>query len=268
MKRIGKLWTTGIVLAALHACWGCTDRPPAEAEEAAGAVEETAYSVSPAITDDVQRVVDAPPVREAFRAIEQLEPRTYSDHIDLTQIPAPPFGEARRAAAYAALLSEAGADSVWTDEEGNVLALRRGTRGGRRVAIAAHLDTVFPEGTDVTVVARGDTLFAPGIGDDARGLVEVLTVLRAIHRAGIRTPDDLFFIGTVGEEGLGDLRGVKHLFREDGPGIDAWIAIDGGPDRQHRASRARVAPLQGRVPGARGAFLGRVRAGQPAPCPR
>src|SRR5690606_22483601 len=96
------------------------------------------------------------------------------------------------------------------------------------VALAGHLDTVFPEGTDVTVRESGDTLFAPGIGDDTRGLIVLLHVLRALEEADIRTDGDLLFIGTVGEEGLGDLRGVKHLFRDGGPRIDAFIAVDGG----------------------------------------
>ncbi|MCZ6918700.1 MAG: M20/M25/M40 family metallo-hydrolase [Gemmatimonadetes bacterium] len=166
-------------------------------------------------------------VQLAFRVIDELEPTTLADHIMLTQIPAPPFMEEVRAEKFAEMLREAGADSVWIDEVGNVLALRRG-RGERTVAIDAHLDTVFPEGTDVSVRISGDTLFAPGIGDDTRGLIVILTVLRAMNAAEIETTSDLLFIGAVGEEGLGDLRGVKHLFRDGGPRIDSWIAVDGG----------------------------------------
>lgn len=109
------------------------------------------------------------------------------------------------------------------------------------LAVSGHLDTVFPERTDVTVRERGDTLFAPGIVDDGRGLVAVLHILRALEAAGIETESDVLFIGTVGEEGLGDLRGVKHLFREGGPRIDAFISIDGsGRDRiVHQALGSR-----------------------------
>jgi tripeptide aminopeptidase len=117
---------------------------------------------------------------------------------------------------------------VFIDSVGNVIALRKGKGIPSTVALAGHLDTVFPEGTDVTVRERGDTLFAPGIGDDTRGLIDVLQVLRALDDADIRTDADLLFIGTVGEEGLGDLRGVKHLFREGGPRINSFIAVDGG----------------------------------------
>ncbi|MBW3631114.1 MAG: M20/M25/M40 family metallo-hydrolase, partial [Gemmatimonadetes bacterium] len=111
---------------------------------------------------------------------------------------------------------------------GNAVALRKGTRRDRTVIIEGHLDTVFPEGTDVTVKLRGDTLAAPGIADDSRGLVAVLGVLRAMSAAAIRTEADLLFVGTVGEEGLGDLRGVKHLFRAGAPTIHSYIAVESG----------------------------------------
>jgi acetylornithine deacetylase/succinyl-diaminopimelate desuccinylase-like protein len=95
------------------------------------------------------------------------------------------------------------------------------------IAITGHLDTVFPEETDLTIHERGDTLYAPGIADDTRGLAALLAILRAMNEADVSTAADILFVGTVGEEGLGDLRGVKHLFREGGPQIDAFISIDG-----------------------------------------
>ncbi|MEK9501356.1 M20/M25/M40 family metallo-hydrolase [Gaopeijia maritima] len=169
-----------------------------------------------------------PVMVEAFRVIEELEPETTADLITLTEVPAPPFAEEERARVYADWLLEAGADSVYIDEEGNVVAIREGRVGDRTIALGGHLDTVFPEGTDVTVRTVGDTLFAPGIGDDTRGLMVVLTVLRAMERTGLRTDDDLRFVGVVGEEGLGDLRGMKHLFRDGAETIDTWIEVDGG----------------------------------------
>ena len=176
---------------------------------------------------EIRTLAAQPDVQAGFEAIEALEPQTREDHIRLTEIAAPPFKEERRAQAFAEMLSQAGADSVWIDAEGNVLALRRGRTRNRTIVLDAHLDTVFPEETDVRVRMRGDTLAAPGVSDDTRGLVLVLTVLRAMERAGIETDADLLFVGTVGEEGLGDLRGMKYIFREGGPRIDAWIAIDG-----------------------------------------
>jgi tripeptide aminopeptidase len=175
----------------------------------------------------VVALVGSHSMAEAMRVIEELEPTTQADLISLTEIPAPPFMEEVRGRAFAKLLEAAGADSVRIDEVGNVLAFRGGTKGDRTIVLGGHLDTVFPEGTDVTVRVRGDTLFAPGVGDDTRGLIVVLTVLRAMERAGVETEADLIFMGSVGEEGLGDLRGVKHLFRDDGPRVDAFIAVDG-----------------------------------------
>ncbi len=146
--------------------------------------------------------------------------------IELTEIPAPPFTEEVRAAHYLGLVREAGLEAE-LDEIGNVVARRKGRTGGRTIAVVAHLDTVFPEGTDVTVRRDGDKLMAPGIADDTRGLVTTLTIVKLMDRHGLDTRDDVLFVGSVGEEGTGDLRGVKHLFRDGGPEIDAFIAIDG-----------------------------------------
>lgn len=177
--------------------------------------------------DEVERLATNPAVRRALDHIVATDAEALRDLITLTEIPAPPFMEEARGRKYAEMLREAGADSVWTDAAGNVIALRRGRTGGRVLAISGHLDTVFPEGTDVTVQQRGDTLYAPGIADDTWGLVVVLQTLRALEAAGVETEADVLFIGTVGEEGLGDLRGVKQLFGPEGPRIDAFISVDG-----------------------------------------
>jgi acetylornithine deacetylase/succinyl-diaminopimelate desuccinylase-like protein len=113
------------------------------------------------------------------------------------------------------------------DSLGNVLALRKGKKGIRTVVLDGHLDTVFPEGTDVKVKIKGDTLFAPGIADDTRGLAVMQAILKAMEQANIETTDDVLFVGTVGEEGLGDLRGVKYIVEKSKLKIDSWIAIDG-----------------------------------------
>jgi acetylornithine deacetylase/succinyl-diaminopimelate desuccinylase-like protein len=176
---------------------------------------------------EIQRLAAHPAVQRAMDLIEATDERTMQDLRELTQIPAPPFMETARGARFREMLEEAGADSTWVDEEGNVIGLRRGTVGDQVIAISGHLDTVFPEGTDLTIHERGDTLLAPGISDDTRGLAASLAMLRAMNGAQVETASDILFIGTVGEEGLGDLRGVKHLFREGGPQIDAFISIDG-----------------------------------------
>ena len=150
--------------------------------------------------------------------------------VELTEIPAPPFGESARAAAYLEMLREAGLEEVQQDAIGNVMGLRRGAGAGPLLAVAAHLDTVFPPETDVTVQRAGTRLTAAGIGDDTAGLAAVLAVVRAMAAAGISTVADILFIGNVGEEGPGDLRGVKYLFRE-GPYRDRiarFISVESG----------------------------------------
>lgn len=181
--------------------------------------------------DEVQQIVKNDKIKRAFEIIDSEDELTIQNLITLTEIPAPPFKEEVRGLKFKEMLEEAGADRVWVDEVGNVLALKQGKNSSRTVVLDAHLDTVFPEETDVKVAVSGDTLRAPGIGDDTRGLAMVVAVLRAITQAGILPQSDLLFIGSVGEEGLGDLRGVKHIFRKDATTkIDAWISIDGGSD--------------------------------------
>jgi len=180
------------------------------------------------IRKEVQKLGVQKAVKEAFKIIDNIERETAQDLINLTEIPAPPFKEMERATHFKKLLEKAGASKVWIDDEGNVLALRKGNDGNKVVVLDAHLDTVFPEETDVNVQQQGDTLYAPGIGDDTRGLAMVVAVLKAMNKAEIKTTSDILFIGSVGEEGLGDLRGVKHLFSKEGPKIDSWISIDGG----------------------------------------
>lgn len=239
-------WVPGLAMWALVGILsGCgseagMEGPPAEVErESASTVgvpdapspdPMEAVATLPEFRDEVETVSAHPQVQAALDFVEALEVRSRADLIRLTEIPAPPFMEDERGQAFAQMLQDAGADSVWTDGEGNVIGLRRGTDGSRTVALDGHLDTVFPPETDVTVQIRGDTLYAPGVGDDTRGLIVVRNVLEAMVAHDLRTEADLLFIGTVGEEGLGDLRGVKYLFGPDGPGIDAFIAVDGGDE--------------------------------------
>ena len=176
--------------------------------------------------DEVRTLMGHATIQEAFRHIEENDAWTIATLRELTEIPAPPFMEEVRGRRFLELLQASRVDSAWVDEVGNVIGLRRGGGSGTMI-VSGHLDTVFPEGTDVRIRESGDTLFAPGIADDSRGLVAVLAVLRAMNAAGIQTERDIWFVGTVGEEGTGDLRGVKHLFREGSPDFDAFISIDG-----------------------------------------
>jgi acetylornithine deacetylase/succinyl-diaminopimelate desuccinylase-like protein len=151
---------------------------------------------------------------------------TVQQQTELTQIPAPPFKETARGAEFKRRLEALGYRDVRVDSVGNVIAERRGTGGGPTVVIAGHLDTVFPEGTDVTVKHDGTKLRAPGIGDDDRGLAVVLAVARAFERAGVQTNGTIYFVGDVGEEGPGNLRGMRYLFGKELKGkVDYFISV-------------------------------------------
>ena len=184
--------------------------------------------VSATYTEEMTALQNNPRVAAALEHILTLEMQSLSELIELTEIPAPPFQEEARAVRFAEMLRVAGLTDVRMDGVGNVIGRRPGTVGDRRVAYAAHLDTVFPAETDVTVEQDGNRFTAPGIGDNTRGLITVLEVLRALEHEDIETEADLLFIGNVGEEGLGDLRGVKYLFRDGAEPIDTFVAVDGG----------------------------------------
>lgn len=186
------------------------------------------------VREEVERrlrsLVDRDDVTTAAAFLRAEDEATLATQIRITEVPAPPFQEGRRGAAVSALLEEAGLADVTTDGVGNVVARREGTSvEGRPLVVSAHLDTVFPAGTDVTVRRNGPLLEGPGISDDGRGLAALVALARALEAAGIRTRSPILFVATVGEEGVGDLRGVKALFAEDGAGYDAagFISLDG-----------------------------------------
>ena len=165
-------------------------------------------------TQQVAKVMNSAGYKTAVSVLDRDHDKIVADIIALTEIPAPPFKEKARAEAYMAMLQGAGLTDVEMDAEGNVMGVRRGTgKPGRPlVVIAAHLDTVFPEGTPIKVKREGTRLLAPGIGDDTRSLAVLLAYVRAMNEAKIATDKDILFVGNVGEEGPGDLRGVRYLF--------------------------------------------------------
>jgi acetylornithine deacetylase/succinyl-diaminopimelate desuccinylase-like protein len=176
-----------------------------------GAPCATAQTSNPAA--DVERILASPAFKTAAATIDKEHGRIVEEGIKLAEIPSPPLNEAARARVYEKMFKDAGLANVQIDEEGNVLGVRKGTRGdGKFVVVSAHMDTVFPAGTDVKVKREGTKLRAPGIGDDTMSLSVLLGFIRAMNAAHIRTRDDILFVGTVGEEGPGNLRGVRYLF--------------------------------------------------------
>jgi len=179
---------------------------------------------------DVGRLLSSPGFQAARTFIRTDHERFVRELVSLTEIPAPPFKEERRARAYLEMLSAHGLTDVEMDKEGNVMGIRKGSGTAPMLAVLAHLDTVFPEGTDVRVRRQGTRLMAPGIGDDTRGLALMLSVIRAMNAAKLATAADILFVADVGEEGEGDLRGVKFLMRTGKykDRIKQLLAIDGG----------------------------------------
>jgi len=193
----------------------------AQAQTSIGPVTATAP-----VIQGFQAVASDSRVQAMLERIAANEPETLAEQVRLTQIPAPPFQEQNRAQYFLEQMHSRGLNDAYIDSEGNVLGLRKGSGDGPLFVIAAHLDTVFPLETDVTVEMRDGRYYAPGISDDGRGLTVLLTLIDAINSSAIPTVGDIIFVGNVGEEGPGDLRGIKAVFR-DHPGIDGFVSIDG-----------------------------------------
>ncbi len=193
---------------------------------AAGLLSPPAVAQAPT-APDLEAILNSPKVVKTLDDIKADDQRTFAEQKRITEIPAPPFKEKVRAEFYQKRMRELGLRDASIDAEGNVIALRKGSGGGRpRLVVSAHLDTVFPEGTDVTVKEKDGAIVAPGIGDDSRGLAALLSLIKAMNENQVGTVGDIMFVGTVGEEELGNLRGVKALFR-DHADIDGFISIDG-----------------------------------------
>lgn len=186
---------------------------------------------TPALATSVAEVMASPRYKAAVADLDRGHDRIVEEIVTLTEIPAPPFKEQARAKAYLEMLRAAGLSDVEIDAEGNAMGLRRGTgpAGGPLIVIAAHLDTVFPAETPIKVRREGTKLLAPGIGDDTRSLAVLLGYVRAMNAAGIKTRHDILFVGNVGEEGPGDLRGVRHLFTQGRykDRIKSFFSMDG-----------------------------------------
>jgi acetylornithine deacetylase/succinyl-diaminopimelate desuccinylase-like protein len=191
-------------------------------------------------------ILATPAVQQAMQTIQATEPHFIDEQIRICQIAAPPFHEDTRAAELARLFKAAGLENVRIDKAGNVLGDRPGTAPHPHLVVAAHLDTVFPEGTDVHVTRTGNLLKGPGIGDDCRGLAALLSVIHAMNETHLKTRGSLTFVADVGEEGLGDLRGMKELFGTTMKSqIDDFISIE--PGEPNRLSNGGVGSYRYKV---------------------
>ncbi len=171
---------------------------------------------------------DHPAVKRALDGIKAQNAWMLTQQVQLCEIPAPPFKERARGEEFRKRIAALGYPQARIDSVGNVVTEIAGAGGGPTVMLAGHLDTVFPEGTVVTVKREGDKFTAPGIGDDCRGLAVVLSVAKAMKEGAVRTNGKVILVANVGEEGPGNLRGVRYLFNSSYRGkIDYFMSVDG-----------------------------------------
>ena len=186
-------------------------------------------AVTPA--QEIARLAGLPEVHAAFRWFNAHTAEVTERQIEITRIPAPTFRESERAEWFRGYFSRIGLKEVHIDEVGNVLAIRPGTLSDSPyVALTAHLDTVFPPGAKIEVQRSQERLLGPGISDNGAGLAALLAVATALQEAQIRHDAPILFVTNVGEEGEGDLRGIRHLFNQSHwrDAIAHTLVLDGG----------------------------------------
>jgi len=208
---------TSIVLAALALTAG-----------ACSAQTRTPAAPSPAIDTTYTKLLDAPPIKKLLADVKADDARTLAELRLLTEIEAPPFKEKERAEYMLSRFKALGLSDAAIDGEGNVVAVRKGSGKGPTLLVSAHLDTVFPPGTDVKIKEKDGRWYAPGIADDTRGLAVLLSWIKALEENRVQTVGDLVFVANTGEEGLGDLRGMKAVFRNR-PAIDGFVGLEPSP---------------------------------------
>ena len=192
-------------------------------------------SLKTAPAQTIRELSSLPAIAKALRYFETNADAITEEHIRICSVPATPFAEEQRAEYLAERFRQLGLNDVSIDEEGNCLGLLKGSSSTPLIVVSAHLDTVFGKGTDFTVRREGERLLAPGIADDGCGLVALIAIVQALRAAQIEIEGSILFVGTVGEEGEGNLRGVRHLLTCGSWSkrkIDAFLSFDGpGLDR-------------------------------------
>jgi tripeptide aminopeptidase len=193
---------------------------------------------APALADTVSTHQRLTPAHARLAARDEAIIRT---QITVAQIAAPTGEEQERGGWVARRLRDCGLSEIHTDDAGNVIGRRNGSAELPPFVICAHLDTVFPRETDLSIRRDGERLVGPGINDNGRGLAVMLALAAEIDGVRVRTRHPIEFVATTGEEGLGDLRGAKHYFASRGRGAHAMVALDGAGDERiiHRALGSR-----------------------------
>ena len=192
--------------------------------------------LAPSVQQEVARLAASPEVRSAFNWFRTQEAQLTHWQMEMARIPAPPFGESARAAWLAERFKEVGLDDVRIDDVGNVFGTHPGF-GRRYVALSAHIDTVFPANTPLNIRQQGSRIYGPGVSDNGAGVAALLGIASLLRTVRIRHALPFVFIGNVGEEGEGDLRGMRHIFSTprwkdsiayslvlDGAGADTIVA--------------------------------------------
>lgn len=203
-------------LLSLLAATACATTPPPVAQPQRAAVPLEA----------MQSLIARADVARALDAVERDRDGIMAQWRALTEIPAPSGHEAKRAAFVETLLTQYGLTDVHRDAVGNVMGTRRGTGGGTRVVLDAHLDTVFALDTNITTRIENGRLHAPGVGDNTRNVVALLAMIRAMNDAQLQTKGDLIFLFTVEEET--NFRGIDRFLADHRGQIDRFVALDGG----------------------------------------
>ncbi|MFA5026353.1 MAG: M20/M25/M40 family metallo-hydrolase [Candidatus Methylomirabilota bacterium] len=176
---------------------------------------------------DAARLMQTPAVAKALAWVDAHAAQVVEEAVRICEIPAPTFEEAERAAYVKERFARLGLCDVAIDAAGNARGRRPGALGGPGVVVGAHLDTVFPQGTDLRVRREGTRLHAPGIGDNSVAVASLLCLVEALNVSGVETPGDLYFACNTGEEGLGDLKGMKHVVGELKSTVRALVAVEG-----------------------------------------
>ncbi len=184
------------------------------------------YQVSQQVQKALDDLTSAPRIQKALSFMEADQEEIIQRQMELALIPAPTFHEEKKARRLLEMFKAEGLEDCHIDEYGNCVGLRRGTGGGRTVLLEGHMDTVFSMDTQLKITREDGWIHCPGIVDDTRGCVTALSVVRALNVAGIRTKGDIHVVGTVQEEGMGALRGMKYYVNHH-PELEASVSIDG-----------------------------------------